>query len=322
MNIAFAGFRHGHIYGLYSAAQKDEAVTIVGCYEENEQERQKAQTGHDITFNYATYEELLNDETVEAVAIGDYYAKRGMMVIEALKHGKHVICDKPICTELDELTEIEKLSLEKQLKVCCMLDLRYMPQVSKVKELIASGELGELHVASFTGQHCLDYGNRPGWYFEDGKHGGTINDIAIHGIDLLRFLTGKNVTKVNCAKVWNAFADKEPAFKDCGQFMIEMEGMSVMADVSYAAPKFAGTMPTYWNFYFWGSKGMLNFNLKESVIRVYKSTEEIISCEKCKPGYLKAFMDEIKGIKTIMDTENILKSQRQVLMIQKAAEDC
>ena len=34
------------------------------------------------------------------------------------------------------------------------------------------------------------------WYFEEGKHGGTINDIAIHGIDLVRYLTGKNVTKI------------------------------------------------------------------------------------------------------------------------------
>ena len=52
------------------------------------------------------------------------------------------------------------------------------------------------------------------WYFEEGKHGGTINDIAIHGIDLLRFITGKEFTKVNFAKTWNAFADKEPEFKE------------------------------------------------------------------------------------------------------------
>ena len=284
MNIAFAGFRHSHIFGLYNKALADEEVNIIGCFEEDEATRKSVEEKKGITFTYNAYEEILKDESVKAVAIGDYYGKRGTMVIEALKHGKHVICDKPICTNLDELEEIDRLSSEKELEVCCMLDLRYMAQVSKVKEIIESGELGEIHNVSFTGQHPLNYGTRPGWYFEEGKHGGTINDIAIHGIDLVRFLTGKNLTKVNCAKTWNAFADKEPAFKDCGQFMAEMENMSIMADVSYAAPKCGFSMPTYWDFYFWGSKGMLNFKLNEKTIHLYKDKEEIIECASVSCG--------------------------------------
>lgn len=320
MNIAFAGFRHIHIFGLYEKALAEQDVTIVGCYEEDATERKLVEESKGIVFTYNTYEEILNDESVEAVAIGDYYGKRGKMVIEALKHGKHVICDKPICTDLVELEEIDRLSSEKNLEVCCMLDLRYMAQVSKVKEIIEKGELGEIHNVSFTGQHPLDYGTRPGWYFEEGKHGGTLNDIAIHGIDLVRFLTGKNLTKVNCAKTWNAFADKEPAFKDCGQFMAEMENMSIMADVSYAAPQCGFSMPTYWDFYFWGSKGMLNFKLNEKTIHVYTDKEEILECQAIECDYLRAFMDEVKGIKTIMNTKDILESQRQVLKIQKMAE--
>ncbi len=318
INIAFAGFRHSHIFGLYDSALHSKNVEITGCFEENPEEREKVEKAYDINFSYGSYDEILNDKSVDAIAIGDYYGKRGQMVINALEHGKHIICDKPICTDLSELEVIEKLAEEKNLQVCCMLDLRYMPQVAKVKEIIEKGELGEIKNASFTGQHCLDYGNRPWWYFEEGKHGGTINDIAIHGIDLIRFITGKNLTKVNCAKVWNAFADKEPDFKDCGQFMVEMDDMSVMADVSYAAPKFNGIMPTYWDFYFWGTKGMLNFRLKDNLIRIYKEAEEVIECEETTPGYLDDFMKEIDGISTIMDTKNILESQKQVLVIQKS----
>ena len=295
-------------------------VEITGCFEENPEEREKVEKAYDINFSYGSYDEVLNDKSVDAIAIGDYYGKRGKMVIKALEYGKHVICDKPICTDLSELEVIEKLAEEKNLQVCCMLDLRYMPQVAKVKGIIEKGELGQIKNVSFTGQHCLDYGNRPWWYFEEGKHGGTINDIAIHGIDLIRFITGKNLTKVNCAKVWNAFADKEPDFKDCGQFMVEMDDMSVMADVSYAAPKFNGIMPTYWDFYFWGTKGMLNFRLKDNLIRIYKETEEVIECEETTPGYLDDFVKEMSGINTIMKTDDVLESQRQVLIIQKNAD--
>ena len=235
------------------------------------------------------------------------------MVIAALKRGKHVMCDKPICTELSELYEIQKLSLEKDLKVGCMLELRYMPQIRKVKEIIESGEIGCIKNASFSGQHCLDYENRPKWYFEEGKHGGTVNDIGIHGIDLLRFITGKNMTNIYYARTWNAFADKEPKFRDCGQFCVAMEDMTVMADVSYAAPLCKEILPIYWEFHLWGTNGMIRFNWKDgNKIHLYRSTEEVIECECCENNYLDDFIEEVRGKQTIMNTQDILQSQMQI----------
>lgn len=320
MNIAFAGFRHGHIFTLLNMVKEEKAVNIVGCFEENDIEREKVETQKGIEFNYKTYDDVLNDKNVEVIAIGDYYGKRGQMVIEALKKDKHVICDKPICTSLFELDEIEKLSSEKGLSVFCMLDLRYMRQIETVKKMIENGVIGKVINVSFTGQHPLSYGSRPSWYFEEGKHGGTINDIAIHGVDLIRYLTGKNLTKVNCAKTWNAFADKEPSFQDCGQFMAEFEDVSVMADVSYASPKCKPMLPTYWDFYIWGKDGMIQFRLSEKVIHLYKDTPETIECPDPESTMLADFIKEINGIKTMMNTKDVLESQRQVLMIQKEAE--
>lgn len=319
MNILFAGFRHGHIMGLYDMAMENPNVNIVGCYE-GDIPNSIVADNTEINFNYTSYEEALKNDEIDAVAIGDYYGIRGKMVIAALKAGKHVICDKPICTDLKELKEIEKLVKKTGLKVSCMLDLRYMPQADKVKKMIADGVIGEVKNVSFTGQHCLDYGNRPHWYYEAGKHGGTINDIAIHGVDLIRYITGKNLTKVHCARTWNSFAKEEPDFKDCGQFMADMEGMALMADVSYAAPKFEGTMPTYWEFCFWGTEGMIKFHLASNRIHLYKTNEEIIECAPTTIEHMRDFIRETNGEATVLDTDDILKSQRQVLTIQKASK--
>ena len=316
MNIAFAGFRHAHIFPLYESALKSDKFNVSGCFEEHEETRNEIEKNKGIICNFSSYDEILNNDNIKCVAIGDYYGKRGKMIIEALKHNKHVICDKPLCTSLDELEKIKDLSRQNNLKVCCMLDLRYMPQVKTVKKLIEENEIGKIHIASFTGQHPLNYGVRPMWYFEEGKHGGTINDIAIHGIDLLRFLTGKNLTHINCAKTWNAFADKEPEFKDSAQFMIEMQDLAVMADVSYAAPVFEGIMPTYWNFKFWGDKGMLFFSYCDNDIHIYKDKETVISCENTPITLLDDFYNEIMGKTTILNSEDILNSQEQVLKIQ------
>jgi len=321
MNLAFAGFRHSHIFGLYKSAQQNSKVNITGCFEEHSVTKVSAEKEYGIVFNYSSYEEIINDKSVDAVAIGDCYGKRGSLAIAALKAGKHIILDKPICTTLCELDEIERLSKEKNLKVCCMLDLRYILPALKAKELVEAGEIGEIKTASFTGQHPLNYGVRPMWYFEKGMHGGTINDIAIHGIDLVRFITGKSLTHVSYARCWNAYAQKEPEFKDCGQFAAIFEDMSLISDVSYAAPAYKGTLPTYWDFCFWGTKGLIKFSCLDANIHIYKEDEEIIEYPETEPGYLADFMKEIEGVSTMMSTESVIGAQRDTLTIQKYAEE-
>ncbi len=319
MNIAFAGFGHAHIFALYREALANKRVTVLGAFEESEEARAKISAERKIEFNYASYEEILNDGRVDVVAIGDVFAKRGQMIIAALSHGKHVICDKPICTSLDELDEIKRLSNERGLCVHCMLDLRFMPQAKKVRELIKSGEIGEVKSASFTAQHHLSYGTRPDWYFKAGAHGGTINDIGIHGVDLLRYITGKELTKIHAARTWNAFADKEPQFMDSAQFMAEMDGMALMADVSYAAPK-CPALPTFWDIYLWGTDGMINFRCADSEIRIYKDEKTVIKCEAVSARFIDCLADEINGEAPIINTADVLESARQTLLLQAFAD--
>jgi len=317
MKIAFVGFRHGHIWSLYNSAVESTDIEIAGRYEEDDVARVVAEeiTGKGFEFN--SYDEILDDTSIEIIAIGDYYSKRGNLIIEALKSGKHVICDKPICTDVNELDEIEFLSKEKGLKVLCLLDLRYMDQVKVVKELIQDNVIGKVHNVSFTGQHFLNYGNRPNWYFEDGKHGGTINDIAIHGVDLLRYLLNKDFTETCFAKMWNAFATEKPDFMDCAQFIAKMGDITVNADVSYAAPSY-NRLPTYWRFELWGSKGLITFCANEDKVYIYTDEKKVIECNNGKPEYIRDMILECNGTETILSRNNILESQRQVLKIQMA----
>ncbi|MBR6514910.1 MAG: Gfo/Idh/MocA family oxidoreductase [Clostridia bacterium] len=324
--IAFAGFRHGHIFQLYNQVKECDAIELTGCWEEDEAARKAATDNHGVDFNYATFEEVLNSDA-DIVAIGDYYGRRGELAIAALKAGKHVMADKPICTSLEQLDEIERLAKEKNLKVGCMLSLRYSPYTAVAKELIDSGKLGEIHAISFNGQHGLDYGNRPMWYFEEGKHEGVINDISIHGVDLVEYLTGKKLKNVTAARTWNAFATEQPNFKDCAQFMVELDGgCGLMADVSYAAPcHIEYGVPYYWQFLIWGTKGMIRFaedgkNGVEAYID-YADAMEFIEGKTPANNHITDFIDEIDG-KTdlLICTEEVIKSQRDTLTIQAAAK--
>jgi hypothetical protein len=95
---------------------------------------------------------------------------------------------------------------------------------------------------------------------------------------------------------------------------------AINADVSYAAPRFDGFMPTYWSFTFWGENGMLSFRYCDNDIHIYKGKEEIITTPNKEIDYLNDFAKEIKGeAQEYIGTIDMLSSQRQTLMIQKAA---
>lgn len=322
MKILFYGFRHSHIDGLFSRAQNNARVEIAACLEENEEARKSAEERLGAKFDNQSYGEWLKTD-VDVVAIGGRYGDRGNAIIEALKAGKHVIADKPICTKMEEYEEIARLVKEKNLKLACMFDLRYMPAARAAKTLFDGGEMGEVRNVSFTGQHYLNYGNRPMWYFEKGMHGGTLNDLAIHGVDLITHLTGFCMKEVNAARCWNAYATKEPHFKDCATYMATLENEAgVLADVSYSAPPLVYGTDIYWNFKFWCDKGLVTFNFKEPNVKIYKLGEtepKILEGVVDEKNYLDDLLDEMEQDGNSM-TESVLCTTYQALLLQSKAQ--
>ena len=131
MRIAFAGLRHGHIFALYDMAAGNPLLEITGAFEEDEKARQAAMS-RGVDCRYESYEALLTDPAVDVVALGGCYGDRGGMAVHALRAGKHVIADKPLCTRLSELDEIERVAKERGLKVSCMYTMRFETKIRAV----------------------------------------------------------------------------------------------------------------------------------------------------------------------------------------------
>ncbi len=321
IRLGVLGFRHGHIFSVYNRAQTKEGIEIVACCEEDAAAREAA-IKNNVTMTHETFDALIADDSIDAVAIGACYGDRGALAIKALKAGKHVIADKPLCTSLKEFKKIKKLAKEKNLAVGVMLDLRDNPKVVTAAKLLNEGKIGKVNNINFEGQHPLYYGTRPDWYFEKGKHGGVINDIAIHGIDIARLFTKSDVEKVIGSRCWNFYADKEPDFLDSAQFMLKMgNGAGVIADVSYASPdSFDYNMPTYWRFELIGNKGYMIFDNSSDNLSLYinGATEvEYVNAVSGDKDYLDNFIEDIKGEKK--NTVEYLNSSEQTLKVQTCA---
>ena len=318
--IAIAGYRHGHIGELFSKCQG--TAQIVACCNASPDFAESLRAHRpEVKILDCSVEQMLQDVECDIVAMGDAYGRRGTNALTALKYGRHVIADKPLCISFEELSEIRQRSAEQNLTVGFMLPLWSTANAMTAKKMIAAGELGEIQGVNFTGHHPLNYGTRPSWYWEKGLHGGTINDIAPHGIDLIEFVTGMKFGEPVAARTWNQAFPEVPHFNNGAQFITKLEnGAGVTADVSYFAPRFS--LPVYWQFNFWGTKGWLSFNHEDGLLFANKEeAAHAVTLEAEGVDYWHCFIDEIEGRKhPYFNKEHIFEVTETTLNIQRLAD--
>ncbi len=326
LRIAFAGFRHAHVHGLYNLARTHPELEIVAACEEDAATRdQLGRSG--IAVTHDSYSTMLAEAPCDIVACADYFSIHGERIIQALEHGKHVLCDKPLCTRLEELGCIETLAREKELRVGCMLDLIDSAPFVTLRDIIQRGEIGEVLSMTILGQHPLLYGTRPMWFFEEGKHGGTVNDIGIHVIDAVPWLTGHAIDEITAARGWNGRLTQHPHFEDGALLMLKLaNGCGVMADLSYFSPDAAGySMPTYWRFTVAGTKGTVEAGTNLGKATLWPDDDgglrDIALLEPRTGGYLEDFLADIAGKPAPggLDMARVFRSTRLGLLAQRAA---
>lgn len=301
---------------------------ITGACEEDAADRERLQAEGKVKITHDNYLAMLDSVECDVIAVGDYFAKRGSLIITALQRGKHVLSDKPICTDLEEFAQIEQLAKEKNLKVGCQLTIRGSGNFRRMRELIREGIIGDLLSVSIGGQHTLNYGKRPAWYFEPGKHGGTINDIGVHGFDLIPWLTGHDFAEVIAARAWNAIVPQHPHFQTGGQYMLRLTNdAGVLADMSYFSPsQFKGRLPQYWRTTFFGTEGVIETSTRADITVSRNGQTEVEIFEALPPSddlhVARSFAREVQGLKDdlLITMPEVMYAGRIALLVQAAAD--
>jgi predicted dehydrogenase len=145
------------------------------------------------------YREILRDSSIDAVHVCTPNAQHFSMAKDALLAGKHVLCEKPLATSVQEGEELVALAGQKSLRNCVCHNLRYYPQVQQMRRMREAGDLGDILVVQGTySQDWLLYDTDWNWRVETAAGGPSrcMADIGSHWFDMAEHVTGLRVTSL------------------------------------------------------------------------------------------------------------------------------
>ncbi len=144
---------------------------------------------------------VLENKEIEAVHICTPNVDHFPMSLAAIEAGKAVLCEKPMTMTVKEARELVAAAKAKNAVNCVQHNLRYYPVVQQMRQMIASGELGEILIVQGTySQDWLLYDTDWNWRL-DAKSNGKLRvmgDIGSHWMDMIQHLTGQEITEL-CA---------------------------------------------------------------------------------------------------------------------------
>jgi predicted dehydrogenase len=195
------------------AVRRLESVEAAAIADTNIEVAQRLCEGFAIPMATKDYRDVLCDPAIDAVHICTPNAQHFSMAKDALEAGKHVVCEKPLATSIEEAQELVALAARKKLRNCVSYCLRSHPMVQQMRRMREAGDLGEILIAQGTySQDWLFYDTDWNWRLES-KTGGPsrcMADIGSHWFDMAEFVTGLRVTAL-CADLKTFHATrKEP----------------------------------------------------------------------------------------------------------------
>jgi myo-inositol 2-dehydrogenase/D-chiro-inositol 1-dehydrogenase len=136
--------------------------------------------------------DVMKDKDIDAVFICSSTETHASLIIEAARAGKHIFCEKPIHTDVAIIKEALEAVKKAGVKLQVGFVRRFDHNHKKVRDTVASGRLGRPHIVKVTSR---DPDIQPIEYV--ATSGGIFMDMTIHDFDMVRYLSGSEVTEVS-----------------------------------------------------------------------------------------------------------------------------
>lgn len=255
---------------------------------------------------YTEYVDLLQNPDIEVVSVCVPTTFHHAVVMEAIKHKKHILVEKPIAFTLNEAEEMISAAKEAGVILSTGHVERFNPAVQKAKELIDDGVIGDI-VSAFA--------KRVGPLPPRIKDVGVSIDLAIHDLDIMNYLFEENVTQVY-GTMNSSFDDSE--FEDHAEIMVSFENESTgIIEVNWLTPYKRRELELT------GTAGIISVDYIKQSIEVYGKFAQDIQIKHEEPlkCELKSFLNTVVEEKEpIITGEDGLKALKMVIAANKSSK--
>ncbi len=208
------------------------------------------------------------------------------LVIDALDHGKHVFCEKPLALSVESAVRIQNKVRESGKKFMVAQVIRFWPQYIKIRKMVESGEIGEVKkVHAYRIAEIPKWGN---WFRKPEVGGGTLYDLHIHDLDYIYSLFG------NPAEVYARGERGEYGAWDALTSTLTWEQMTATIETDWTHPR---GFPFQFGIRLRGTKATLQYSFEvsgnveakdaaaEKLVHITPGKVEELDCSGMPDGY-------------------------------------
>lgn len=181
--------------------------------------------------------EILEDKTIQLVVSASIPVERAPLAIEAMRHGKDFMVDKPGVTTLEQLAQVRRVQEQTHRIWSVLFGERFENKATiKAAEMVKAGAIGKVIQTIGLGPHRMNPKTRPAWFFEREKYGGILCEIAAHQYDQFLYFTGSTKAEVVASQVGNVNHPQWPGLEDFGDAMLRGDGGTGYIRVDWFTP--------------------------------------------------------------------------------------
>ena len=300
IGVGAMGYNHARVY------YKLEEANLVAVSDVSERTLNKVAKKYDAK-GFTDYEDLLKDPEIEVVSVFVPTTFHHDVVMEAIKHGKHVLVEKPIAFTLKEAEDMIAAAKEAGVILATGHVERFNPAVQKAKELIDNDVIGDIVSAS---------AKRVGPFPPRIKDVGVTIDLAIHDLDVMNYLFDEDVIQVY--GTMNSILEK-CEFEDHAEIMINFKNESTgILEVNWLTPYKRRQIEIT------GTDGIISVDYIEQSIDVYGKFAQDIDIKHEEPlkEELRSFLNAVvNGTEPEITGEDGLKALKMVIAATKSSRE-
>lgn len=175
-------------------------VEITAVADSDEHRRRRVAATFDVPRTFCDLSSMLREagDAIDVVVIGTPAQQHAQGLSQALEAGKHVLVEKPLALSMQDAARMaDAAAAHPQQKVTVGFNLRHHRLVNQARELLSRGAIGELQMIRTAWMSGLRVRSQmPAWRNRRHTGGGVLCEVAVHHIDLLRYLSGAEIETV------------------------------------------------------------------------------------------------------------------------------